>query len=270
VWFVGPADDAGKEKDMGFGAGEDGPKLGIQLYTLRDLTGEDTFEETLTAVSEMGFQGVEFAWKYGGLSPRELAAFLRSLSLECCGLHVQIEELLDPAHIVYDYAIATGSPFITTSLCSRLTEWDALVPKIETASRIAASKGLVLTYHNHWQEIAEMRDGRDALDLLCENTGVGAVKLELDLGWICRAGREPMHYWRQWGLRTPQVHLRDYDVSRSSVCDVGAGFIHPAAVVSQARELGVEWLIYEQDAYPASPLESCRECVRRMAPVLGL
>lgn len=236
------------------------PCLGIQLYSVRNLTGDDTFRETLTHLADLGFQGVEFAWKYGGMSPEELAEFLRSVGLLCCGLHVQLEELLDPHHRVYEYALATGSPFITTSLCSRVGEWPELIPKIRQAGAIATEKGLCFTYHNHWQEFEKLGDVY-AQDILRDQTDPTTVSFELDLGWIRRGGEEPMAYWRTYAGRVPQIHLRDYDTGTEKVCDVGTGFLDVSAVAAQAVELGTQWLIYEQDTYPVSPMVSAEVCI---------
>lgn len=238
------------------------PKLGIQLYTVRDLTGDDVFRSTLTTLAELGFEGVEFAWRYGGMQPDELAAFLQSLGLACCGLHVQLEELLDPEHVVYDYARACGSPYITTSLCSRVEEWEDLLPQVSEAAGIAHAQGLQFTYHNHWQEFVKL-GGSYALDVMKEQTGPDLVRFELDLGWIKKAGEEPLDYWHTYSGRVPQIHLRDYDVEQDTVCDIGDGFIDLPVVAQQARAMGTEWLIYEQDAYPVSPLASAEVCVRR-------
>ncbi|MEN6549451.1 MAG: sugar phosphate isomerase/epimerase [Armatimonadia bacterium] len=240
----------------------DRPRLGIQLYTVRDLTGDDLFQSTLTALAALGFEGVEFAWRYGGMQPDELAAFLRSLDIACCGLHVQLEELLDPQHIVYDYARACGSPYITTSLCSRLEEWEDLLPQVSKAAAIARPKGLQFTYHNHWQEFARL--GEDyALDVMRKQTDPDLVQFELDLGWIKKAGEEPLGYWQAYSGRVPQIHLRDYDIEQDVVCDIGCGFMDVAAVEQEARAMGTEWLIYEQDAYPVSPLASAEVCIRQ-------
>ncbi len=239
-------------------------KLGIQLYTVREWTEEDTFRETLTRLAGLGFEGVELAWKYGGMGPGELADFLASLSLECCGLHVQLEELLDPANLVYEYADACGSRYITTSLCTRVAEWNEWIPRVEEAGRTAAGKGLRFTYHNHWQELEAHLDGECALDALFQSTDASFVGAEIDIGWVTKGGADAMAYWRQYGERTPQVHLRDFDTVTGRVCDVGDGFIDPGAVVAQARELGTDWLVYEQDEYPVSAFDSCATCADRM------
>lgn len=239
------------------------PKIGIQLFTVRDMTDDENFKETLRAIVDIGFQGVEFAWKYGGMNPQQLANFLRSLGLECCGLHVKLDELLDPDHQVYQYAEAVNSPYITTSLARRESEWDTLLPMVSEAGRIAAEKGLSFTYHNHHQEF-DGPPGENSFDRLVAETDPAYVKLELDLGWIARAGIDPMALWKRLADRTPQIHLRDYDAATDHVCDVGDGFIDPESIQQQARQAGTTWLIFEQDRYPVSPLESARVCVRRM------
>jgi len=248
----------------------DRPNLGIQLYSVRSLTEEDVFKETLTALANMGFQGVEFAWKYGGMDPNELARFLRSTGLVCCGLHVQLAELLDPNHLVYEYAVATGSPFITTSLASRVAEWAELVPRIDEAAVVARSKGLQFTYHNHYQEFEKI-NGVYAQDLMRDQTDSDLVRFELDLGWIRKGGEEPIAYWRGFAGRVPQIHLRDYDAESGQICDIGAGFIDVAAVAAQAVEMGSDWLIYEQDCYPVSPMASAKVCIEqcRAAGLIG-
>jgi sugar phosphate isomerase/epimerase len=246
----------------------DRPRLGIQLYTVRDLTGEDTFAETLRALAGLGFEGVEFAWKYGGLEPDALADFLRTLGLECCGLHVQLAELLEPGHLVYQYALACHSPYITTSLAPGPDGWGDLLAQVNEAGAIARSQGLQFTYHNHWQEFVRW-DGTYALDVLQAQTDADLVQFELDLGWICRGGEEPLAYWTGYAGRCPQIHLRDYDAGRETVCDVGDGFMDLPVIVNQAQGLGTRWLIYEQDVYPVSPLASAEVCASRVRQALA-
>ncbi|MBT3377508.1 MAG: TIM barrel protein [Lentisphaerae bacterium] len=237
--------------------------VGIQLYTVREHTDDDSFRATLAQLAEMGFQGVEFAWKYGGMEPEELAGFLDELGLACCGMHVQLDELLDPGHRVYDIALACGSPYVTTSLANRVDAFESLVPELENAGRIAADKGLRFTYHNHYQEFAATVDGQTAQDYLTAHAPAEWVGLEIDLGWIHKAGLDAMAYWRRHGARTPQVHLRDYDREHDRVTDVGAGFLDMRAVAAQGEELGLDWLIFEQDRFPVSPFASCRVCLDR-------
>jgi len=238
-------------------------QFGIQLYTVRDHTDDDSFKDTLKRLADMGFQGVEFAWKYGGMEPEELADFLSSLGLTCCGLHLQLDELLDPDHKVYEYALACASPYVTTSLAGQTAEFEQLAPKVDEAARVAAAKGLQFTYHNHHQEFTDSVGGLLAQNYLTMHTDPALVGLEIDLGWIMKAGVDPLTYWQVQAERTPQIHLRDYSVEEGQITDIGAGFIDLAAVAEQGREFGLDWLIYEQDRYPVSAFDSCRLCADR-------
>ena len=239
------------------------PKIGIQLYTVRDMTDDESFKDTLRALADLGFQGVEFAWKYGGMNPGELAEFIRSLGLICCGMHLKLDELLDPGHLVYKYAEAVESPYVTTSLAGRVSEWDALLPRVNEAGRIASEKGFTFTYHNHHQEF-DGPTGDNAFDRLAAETDPNYVKLELDIGWVAKAGDDPMEVWKRYAERIPQIHLRDYDADSDQICDIGEGFIDAASVLEQARQAGTQWLIFEQDKYPVSPLESARVCIEQI------
>ena len=69
-------------------------KIGIQLYTVRDALKSD-FKGTLKKLSEIGYDGVEFAWEYGGMSPKELAGFLHTVGLQAAGLHTSIDDILN-------------------------------------------------------------------------------------------------------------------------------------------------------------------------------
>jgi sugar phosphate isomerase/epimerase len=67
-------------------------KLGLQLYTVRDLLAAD-FHGTLEAVSQLGIDGVELAGQYGGLEARDLKRLLIDLKLEVAGMHVALDQL---------------------------------------------------------------------------------------------------------------------------------------------------------------------------------
>lgn len=240
------------------------PKLGIQLYTVRDLIEGAAFRDILRGLAGMGFKGFEFAWKYGGLKPAELGNFLAELGVECCGLHADLDELLVAGHRVYEYALAARSRFITTSLAGSDQPWDVLLPRLDRAGRIAADHGLVFTYHNHWQEFIGS-PGPHVYERIVAETDPELVRLELDIGWVRKAGLDPLALWRRLGARVPQIHLRDYDVARDArLCDIGAGFIDVGRTLAQARELRTEWVIYEQDHYPVDALTSCRVCIDRV------
>ena len=67
-------------------------KFNLQLYSVKH-TLDDDFEGTLRAISDMGYDGVEFAGNYGGLTGAELNEFLESVGLTAVSAHISLEEL---------------------------------------------------------------------------------------------------------------------------------------------------------------------------------
>ncbi len=74
-------------------------KTGIQLYTVREVLKTD-FRGTLEKLAALGFEGVELAFFYGGLEPKELASLLSGLGLEVCGIYENFGNLCDPSNKV--------------------------------------------------------------------------------------------------------------------------------------------------------------------------
>lgn len=234
--------------------------LGIQLYTVREECVKD-FRGALSALANMGYQGVEFAWNYGGITPEQLAGLLKELGLRCCGLHAPLADLLVEGSDSYRYALAIESHFITTSCAGDVAkDWRGTIEKLKLAGRTAKSVGVTFTYHNHAQEFQRIEE-QYALDMLYTAADPQLVKAELDTYWIKKGGADPASYIRKYSGRTPQVHLKDMDRSDGSFTEPGEGLIDLPAVFEAARDGGAEWIIYEQDICKRPPLESARKTV---------
>lgn len=232
-------------------------KTGIQLYTLREQLNED-FHGSLKKLAAMGYDGVEFAGMYGGLSPEQLAAELRKLGLAVCGMHVPVAEIMDKNSAAYRYAKAIGCKYLITSLAGIfIGEFAKVVKDCVTAGRVAAEQGLSFVYHNHAQEFQKI-DGKCALDLFYARTPADQVRAELDTYWIKKGGGDPVPYLKKYAARLPLIHLKDMDRTDGSFAAVGTGLIDLPGVLGVARASAAEWVIYEQDSCPGSPLECAR------------
>jgi len=238
-------------------------KLGIQLYTVREDLGKDC-RGTLEAIAGMGYKEVEFAGVYGGFAPGRLSALLGELGLLCCGLHLSLNQLLDPSSEGYAYAEALESPFVTTSLAGEVErDWNAAIAGTAQAGEIAAKKGKTFSYHHHAKEFARTGE-KYALDLLLEKTDPAVVKLEADTYWIHKGGEDPVRYLRGYAGRVPQLHLKDVDPADGSSAEVGAGSLDIPAILAAAEDAGVRWVIVEQDHTKRTPLESARMSAKRL------
>lgn len=240
--------------------------IGIQLHTLREELDRD-FAGTLRELARLGCDGLEFAFRFGGLEPAELAALLRELGLKCCGMHILNTKLDDP--LSWAYAEALKAPFLTISHKGPFDEkFDELLTLCRTGGKLAAAHGLQFTYHNHAGEFQPV-EGRLPFERLMAETDPRAVQAELDVYWIARAGLDPVDYIRKYAGRLPQLHLKDMDGADGSFTELGNGTVDLAACVEAARDTICEWLIYEQDVCKCPPFESAVVSLEYLKKLLG-
>lgn len=235
------------------------PSIGIQLYTVRDALQKD-FKGTLKAIADMGYHGVEFAWNYGGLKPRELATYLQSLGLQAAGCHTSLDEMLNPRSDTYAYARALNCSFLTTSLAGEVQkDWTATVDRMVQAGAAAFSQGFTFTYHNHAQELAEV-NGVIALDQVLARSG-SLVQFELDTYWIKKGGQDPVATIRRYAGRAPEIHLKDMDKTDGTFTEVGYGLMDLPGIFKAMETSGARWLIVEQDTCKRPALDSAKMSV---------
>jgi sugar phosphate isomerase/epimerase len=215
--------------------------IGLQLYTVRDACERD-LEGTLRVVAELGYDGVEL-FSLHDRSAEQIRALLDENGLAVAGRHVGLDA--DPAELRAD-AAALGCDRVALAWIdpiSGVAERDATVEQIVLLGDRVRAAGLRYGFHNHWSEVPRLDDGVSLLEML-----PAWIWLELDLGWVWFAGGSPvdMLQWAQG--RTPLVHAKDLR-SRDSreYVPVGEGGVGYPTIVPRAAELGVEWLIVEQD-----------------------
>ena len=231
-------------------------KFGVQLYNFRKELEAD-FKGALKEISKLGFDGVEFAMNYGQIAPDELAACIQELGLECAGTMFATEELLDGSSPVYEYTLKMKSPAVTISdFCDFAAEWKRVAENCRKIGDNAAARGCIFSYHNHWKEFVDV-DGMSAMDRILAATDPKRVLVEPDVCWLTRGGVKPADFLRRHAARIRQVHMKDSRCpeDRQQLTELGNGVVDLAGVYRAACEIGVPWLIYEQDI-SADPFRS--------------
>lgn len=212
--------------------------VGLQLFTIRDQCERD-LEGTLRTVAELGYDGVEL-FSLHGRAATELRALLDELRLAVAGRHIGLD--VDAAALTAEMrelgcdrvALAWIDP--PESAAQRDVAVDEIVA-------LAGRIDLPLGFHNHWSELRRFEDGASLLERLPES-----IWLELDLGWAWHAGESPLRLLEWARGRTPLVHVKDLRSRESrEFVPVGEGGVGYETVIPRALELGVEWLIVEQD-----------------------
>jgi len=237
-------------------------KVGVQLYTLRDLTAQD-MAGTLCDVARLGYGGVEFAG-YGGMQADELKSLLDELGLAAIGSHISIDRLSTALEeeIAYNKRIGNDKlvvPYIMPD--DRLSEenWAVIAERLKDLGTKCEAQGMKLLYHNHDFELIERLDGIEALDALRERIPANLLAFEIDACWVHYAGSDPAAYMSRYAGRLPLVHMKDYirnpDGSPLTV-ELGRGVVGLESAILAASEIGAEWIIVEQDVCTNPPLQS--------------
>jgi sugar phosphate isomerase/epimerase len=216
-------------------------RVGLQLFTVREQCERD-LEATLRTIAELGYDGVEL-FSLHGRTARELRALLEELGLAVAGRHIGLDA--DPVALAAEMR-ELGCDRVTLAWIEPV---ETAVARDEAVATIAglgeriAAAGLRFGFHNHWSEVRRLEDGASLLERLPRS-----VWLELDLGWAWHAGESPLRLLEWARGRTPLVHLKDMRSRETrEFVPVGEGGVGYETVVPRAVELGVEWLIVEQD-----------------------
>jgi sugar phosphate isomerase/epimerase len=237
-------------------------RIGIQLYTVRDLVRQD-LEGTLVALKEIGFAEVEFAGYPAGASAAQVRAMLARAGLDAPSGHFGLEQVRDAWEQTADFARGVGHRFVVVpslpaSDRQTLEGYRRVAELLSRRGEDARRRGMTLAYHNHDFEFLVM-EGRTPFNVLLEESDPDLLKVELDLYWVTRGGRDPLRYFAQWPGRFPLLHVKDMDrAAERGFTEVGTGRIDFARIFRQAGGAGTRHFFYEQDRTAGPPLQSAR------------
>ncbi len=248
--FLKSAAAAGALMSLGkMSIAESRPPIGIQLYTVRDLTRED-FKGTLEKVAELGYPAFEFAG-YGGMAAGEMVTFMEKLGVQVCGAHEGYNNFVDRADEVIEYNAALGNPYIVVpSMPHRVRNGSVDMVKdfADNLNRFGykvKQAGMQLCYHNHSFEFDTV-GGKTIFDWLMRETDAEMVKAEVDVAWVVNADVDPVALMDQYPDRVAMLHMKDLSKDKQ-LAPVGTGIVPIKKVIKKAKKIGVKWYIVEQD-----------------------
>jgi sugar phosphate isomerase/epimerase len=228
-------------------------RTAIQLITVRDL--DEPFGDTLDRIAGAGYDGVQLR----GAMPDRLEmepAEIREM-IESRGLDVVAPFVYDLGEDAFADTVATLDAYGTSRAAhgfgpDRFDSADAVENVAGELDRLAdrlGEHGIELCCHNHDHEFVNL-GSRTAYDLLLDRTT--RTQFVLDVGWALAGGADPVELLERMGERVPLLHVKDYDLDREEIVELGEGDVDLAGCARAARERGAEWLIYEHD-YPDDP-----------------
>ena len=219
-------------------------KFSLQLYSLRDMTPDgESFLALFPKLKALGFDGVEFAG-YHGLGAEEIRAALDAAGLIATGCHMGLDNYRpDKLRDTIEFCKTLGMDKIGLGGAPHKTpeETAETCAVLKAAYEAALPQGMTVYYHNHSGEFEPFEDGTYAIDQFKE-----ACALQVDTYWSFAAGADNYKFITENRARICSLHIKD-GVGREGRA-LGEGDCDLASVVRAAKEIGLEWLVLEDES----------------------
>ncbi|NHA03109.1 sugar phosphate isomerase/epimerase [Mucilaginibacter sp. HC2] len=258
--------------------------IGLQLFTFFGVIDEDV-KGTLTKIAALGYKELESAFSkkggFYGMSPKEFKAMVNDLGMAWTSHHVlgapfklppgakmpvgadgkplvipPMKNLRDDMQQLVDDAAEGGIKYLVcaNSPTGTLEEIKSTIKVLNKTGEAAKKVGIQFAYHNHDMEFHQV-DGKVPYDLLLSETDAKNVKMELDLAWAIKGGKNPVEMFKQHPGRFPLWHVKDLDAKRETILPVGSGTIDFKPIFAAASSAGMKHFFVEHDM-PKDPLAS--------------
>lgn len=255
--------------------------IGLQLYTVRDAMQSDP-AATLAKVAQIGYNSVEGATytgteKFYGMDPAAFSKLLKQNGLIMPSSHYRLgEEKTDnndvKGTILHEWDKAVddaGAVGIKYMVCAYLSDaerggldhYKYVADQLNRAGERCKKSGIQLCYHNHAFEF-DSQDGKLPYEILLNETDKNLVKMEMDIYWISKAGKDPVDLFNKYPGRFPLFHLKDMDnTPAKDFTEVGNGTINFKRILANADKSGLKYFFVEQDKTPGDPFDSITKSI---------
>lgn len=247
--------------------------VALQLYSVREDCAHD-LPGTLEAVSEMGYDGVEFAG-YHGRDADKLREMLDNLGLTVAGSHIRIDSMLgDELERTIKFNHVLGNrflilPSLPEKMRSSKASWLETANLVNEIAERLRPEGMRVGYHNHVIEF-QLLEGELPWDLFLEATASDVV-MQLDAGNAMQGGVSPdeiLEILKRYPGRAATVHLKEFSSTNKRAL-IGEGDMKWKEFFSLCETIGgTEWYIVEQESYPFTPIESVRRCIKNLREIM--
>jgi sugar phosphate isomerase/epimerase len=220
-------------------------QIGLQLFTVRDLTGSD-YPGTLLKVGQIGYREVQTTGSYGEHTPRQIRSYLDRAGLTAPTTHVSPPIGADFERTLEGYQ-EIGHRYTTVRLGGTAggrgqgaaagtaggaarggappqgaprqrpppapVTLDAVrrtAEQLNEAGLVTRKYGMKVILHNHTEEFEQLADSSQRpYDVILAETDPELVAMELDIGWAAVAGQDAVEMFRQSPGRYEVWHVKD-------------------------------------------------------------
>jgi len=240
-------------------------KFGIQLYTLRDIIGDDP-QGTIKQLAGFGFKQIEgYDGKQGmfwDMPHMDFKKFMDDEGLDFVSSHCNINENFEEkaaqaGEIGMKYLIC---PYIGPQ--TSMEAWKEVTDKFNKCGEICKKNGIRFAYHNHAYSFKAF-SGMIPHDFMMENTDPDIVDHQMDIYWVVTGGADPIEYLEKYPNRFKLCHVKDRMKNagddQTATCTIGTGIIDFPKILKVAKDNGMEYYIMEQERYDGTTPIKCAE-----------
>lgn len=260
--------------------------VGLQLFTFFNEI-DNNVPGTIQKIASVGFTEIESAFskkgRFYGMKPKEFAALLKDNGLSWKAHHVSgapfklpagakpptgsdgkpivippMKNLKENAQEMVDAVAEGGAPYLVCANIPITTMNDikSSVEILNKAGELAKKAGLTFAYHNHDAEFRPV-EGQLPYDIFLKQVDASLMKMELDLAWTIKGGKDPVQLFNENPGRFPLWHVKDLSADYQKVEPLGNGVIDFKTIFANASKSGMKHFFVEHDM-PANPLDSIK------------
>ena len=250
--------------------------VGLQLFTFFGIIDEDV-KGTLTKIAAIGYKEMESAFSkkpgYYGMTPKEFKAMVEDLGMTWKSHHVLgapfkmpkgykmpngadgkpmvmpvMRNLRDNMQELVDEAAAGGLEYLVCANAptDTLEDLKSSIEILNKTGEATKKAGIQFCYHNHDMEFKDV-EGKVPYSLLLSETDANNVKMELDLCWVTKAGKDPVELFKANPGRFPLWHMKDLDANRKDPAPVGTGVVDFKRIFENQKVAGMKHFFVEHD-----------------------
>jgi len=237
-------------------------RIGLALITVRQLVPKD-FDSVLASIAQIGYRDLDM-YIYESQHPAtETRAALDRAGLSCRSARITTPFLYRGLDRTLDSAATLGARWLTLAWIPweerhAWADWPELADTFNRVGAAAKERGITFCYHNHDFELQAL-DGKVPLDFMLANTDPSLVKLQMDVYWMTKGGRDPASEIGRLAGRVATLHLKDMDrTAAGDYAPPGSGTIDFARILAASKRAGVSDYFVEVDPPLADPIGTAR------------
>ena len=159
------------------------------------------------------------------------------------------------------YLVCASTPVAT------LDEINKSIEVFQKTGEACKKAGIGFAYHNHATEFDPVDGGKTPYELILSQTDKELVKMELDLAWATKAGKDPVALFKEQPGRFPLWHIKDIKDDLKTITEVGNGVVDFKRIFTAAKTAGLTYYFVEQDGAPG--IENVTTSYQNLAKVVA-